>query len=121
MPAIAYKIHQANPSATLKINMKGVAIGDGLCDPVNVCVLHLLYSLYTIGNLESGIENYIQYNGNHLRKKSFVICLLCCSSLENFCDSGNLIYKNSGQDKKCKKTFANASRFAKFMKLFFLR
>ena len=28
-------------------------------------------------------------------------------------------YKNSGQDKKCKKTFANASRFAKFAKLFF--
>lgn len=36
IPAIAYKIHQANPSATLKINMKGVAIGDGLCDPVNM-------------------------------------------------------------------------------------
>ena len=46
MPAISYKIHQANPSATLKINMKGVAIGDGLCDPVNVCVSCLLYSLY---------------------------------------------------------------------------
>ena len=29
------------------------------------------------------------------------------------------LYKNSGQDRKCKKTFANASRFAKFAKLFF--
>ena len=36
MPALAYKIHQSNPTAQLKINMKGVAIGDGLCDPVNV-------------------------------------------------------------------------------------
>ena len=36
MPGLAYKIHQANPSADLKINLKGVAIGDGLCDPVNV-------------------------------------------------------------------------------------
>ena len=30
-----------------------------------------------------------------------------------------LLYKNSSQDRKCKKTFANASRFAKFAKLFF--
>ena len=29
------------------------------------------------------------------------------------------LYKNSGRDRKCKKTFANASRFAKFAKLFF--
>ena len=36
MPAFAYKIHQSNPTAQLKINMKGVAIGDGFCDPVNV-------------------------------------------------------------------------------------
>ena len=62
----------------------------------------------------------IPYNGNHPRKKSFANCLLCRSSRENFRDSGNLIiYKNSGRDRKCKKTFANASRFAKFMKLFF--
>ena len=29
------------------------------------------------------------------------------------------LYKNSGQDRKCKKTFVDASRFAKFAKLFF--
>ena len=29
--------------------------------------------------------------------------------------------KNSGRYKKCKKTFANTSRFAKFVKLFFRR
>ena len=61
----------------------------------------------------------IPYNGNHPWKKSFAICLLCRSSQENFRDSGNLMYKNSGLDKKCKKTFANASRFTKFVKLFF--
>ena len=38
IPALAYKIHQANPSADLKINLKGVVIGEGLCDPVNVRV-----------------------------------------------------------------------------------
>ncbi|XP_065897205.1 probable serine carboxypeptidase CPVL isoform X2 [Dysidea avara] len=38
VPALAYKIHQSNPTAQLKINMKGVAIGDGLCDPINMVV-----------------------------------------------------------------------------------
>ena len=45
IPALAYKIHQTNPSATMKINLKGVAIGEGLCDPINVrytCVLSVL-------------------------------------------------------------------------------
>ena len=61
----------------------------------------------------------IPYNRNHPRKKSFTNYLLCHSSRENFCDSGNLIYKNSSQDKKYKKAFANASRFAKFENFFF--
>ncbi|XP_065897203.1 probable serine carboxypeptidase CPVL [Dysidea avara] len=38
IPALAYKIHQSNPTAQLKINMKGVAIGDGFCDPINMVV-----------------------------------------------------------------------------------
>lgn len=33
VPAIGYKIDQENPSAKLYINLKGIAIGDGLCDP----------------------------------------------------------------------------------------
>lgn len=33
VPAIGYYIHKNNPSAEVKINFKGVAIGDGLCDP----------------------------------------------------------------------------------------
>ena len=57
--------------------------------------------------------------GNHLQKKSFVNYLLRHSWQENFCNSGKLIYKHSGQDKKCKKTFANASIFAKFVNFFF--
>nr|AKO90271.1 cathepsin A2 [Tigriopus japonicus] len=36
VPAISYKIHTANPSAKQKINFKGMAIGDGLCDPVTM-------------------------------------------------------------------------------------
>jgi vitellogenic carboxypeptidase-like protein len=35
VPAIVYKIHTENPQAKLKINLKGMAIGDGLIDPYN--------------------------------------------------------------------------------------
>ena len=35
VPAIVYKIHTENPSAKAKINLKGMAIGDGLIDPYN--------------------------------------------------------------------------------------
>ena len=42
IPAVAYKILNVNPSADLKINLKGVAIGVGLCDPINVCYVKFL-------------------------------------------------------------------------------
>ena len=35
VPAIVYKIHMENPKAKAKINLKGMAIGDGLIDPYN--------------------------------------------------------------------------------------
>ncbi|GAB6021026.1 hypothetical protein CHUAL_003663 [Chamberlinius hualienensis] len=34
IPAISYKIMKENPTASLKINLKGLAIGDGWIDPV---------------------------------------------------------------------------------------
>uniref|UniRef100_A0A3Q3VZW3 Probable serine carboxypeptidase CPVL n=1 Tax=Mola mola TaxID=94237 RepID=A0A3Q3VZW3_MOLML len=33
VPAISYYIHKNNPTAKVKINLAGMAIGDGLCDP----------------------------------------------------------------------------------------
>lgn len=33
VPAIGYYIHTHNPTAKIKINFQGMAIGDGLCDP----------------------------------------------------------------------------------------
>ncbi|RWS25515.1 putative serine carboxypeptidase CPVL-like protein [Leptotrombidium deliense] len=43
VPAIGYKIHTQNDS---KINLKGIAIGDGLCDPITqMDYAHYLYQL----------------------------------------------------------------------------
>lgn len=38
VPAISYYIHKYNPTAKVKINLMGMAIGDGLCDPEMVRV-----------------------------------------------------------------------------------
>ncbi len=40
VPAIGYKIHTENMNnPAVKINLKGLAIGDGLCDPENVLAI----------------------------------------------------------------------------------
>ncbi|XP_076036910.1 putative serine carboxypeptidase CPVL [Oratosquilla oratoria] len=36
VPALTYTIHKNNPTAKFKIPLKGMAIGDGLCDPVSM-------------------------------------------------------------------------------------
>ncbi|CAI6361976.1 unnamed protein product [Macrosiphum euphorbiae] len=38
VPAVSYAIHQNNPGAQVKINLKGLAIGNGLIDPINQMV-----------------------------------------------------------------------------------
>ncbi|KAK0162941.1 hypothetical protein PV327_006667 [Microctonus hyperodae] len=35
VPALSYTIHEKNPSAKIKINLKGLAIGNGFTDPIN--------------------------------------------------------------------------------------
>ena len=44
MPALGYKIHTANPTADMKINLVGVALGDALIDPQNVNQSTLWYA-----------------------------------------------------------------------------
>ncbi|CAG4931554.1 venom serine carboxypeptidase [Colias croceus] len=50
VPALAYTIHKKNPSAKIKINLKALAIGNGLSDPEH----QVLYSqyLYQIGLID---------------------------------------------------------------------
>ncbi|XP_026818058.1 venom serine carboxypeptidase-like isoform X1 [Rhopalosiphum maidis] len=42
VPAVSYAIHLNNPGAKVKINLKGLAIGNGMVDPIN----QLIYSEY---------------------------------------------------------------------------
>lgn len=60
VPALAYTIHKKNPTAKLKINMKGIAIGNGLSDPEH----QLVYGkyLYQIGLIDwNGAQQFELY------------------------------------------------------------
>lgn len=58
VPAIAYTIFKNNPSETVKINLQGLAIGNGLSDPEN----QLKYGdyLYQIGLIDSSTRKMVQ-------------------------------------------------------------
>ncbi|XP_048882335.1 LOW QUALITY PROTEIN: probable serine carboxypeptidase CPVL [Brienomyrus brachyistius] len=59
VPAIGYYIHQNNPSGKVKINFKGVAIGDGLCDP-EVMLGGYADFLYQTGMVDEQQKQYVQ-------------------------------------------------------------
>ena len=59
VPAISYKIHQMNsmPDTEMKMPLKGLAIGDGLCDPLH----QMDYGdfLYQVGLLDESDRNEV--------------------------------------------------------------
>ncbi|XP_054847402.1 probable serine carboxypeptidase CPVL [Eublepharis macularius] len=59
VPAIGYYIHTHNTAAKIKINFKGVAIGDGLCDP-EVMLGGYPQFLYQIGLVDEKQREYVQ-------------------------------------------------------------
>ncbi|XP_041366345.1 probable serine carboxypeptidase CPVL isoform X2 [Gigantopelta aegis] len=59
VPAISYKIHMENPSAKVKISYKGMAIGDGLCDPVTMMPKYADF-MFNIGVLDENERDYFQ-------------------------------------------------------------
>ncbi|VVC29666.1 Serine carboxypeptidase, serine active site,Alpha/Beta hydrolase fold,Peptidase S10, serine [Cinara cedri] len=77
VPTLSYIIHQKNPDASIKINLKGIAIGNGFIDPVNqVAYGKTLYQYGVINEnekrkfeeLEHIISNQIKdgnYTGAH--------------------------------------------------------
>lgn len=73
VPALAYTIHKRNPSAKVKINLKGIAIGNGLSDPEH----QLVYGKYLnqIGlidfNQAKVFEEYEKKTINFIKQKKF--------------------------------------------------
>ncbi|CAH1405379.1 unnamed protein product [Nezara viridula] len=65
VPAVAFAIHTANKNNTRKINMKGIAIGDGWTDPENM----LLYGdyLYQIGLIDKNARDAFHEKENETR------------------------------------------------------
>ncbi|KAL1497424.1 hypothetical protein ABEB36_008400 [Hypothenemus hampei] len=66
VPAIAHTIHQNNPNAFLKINLKGISIGNGISDPIHQLGYgDLLYQIglidYNTLQLFNEIENLVIY------------------------------------------------------------
>ncbi|XP_051856184.1 probable serine carboxypeptidase CPVL [Antechinus flavipes] len=59
VPAIAHYIHLLNPTAKVKINLKGVAIGDGFSDPESIIGGYAGF-LYHIGLLDEKQKKYFQ-------------------------------------------------------------
>lgn len=59
VPAISYKIHTENPTAKVKINFQGMAIGDGLCDPESMMGEYATF-MYNIGLLDEKQRGYFQ-------------------------------------------------------------
>lgn len=57
VPAVSHTILKQNPSAKLKINMQGLAIGNGFCDPENQ-LIHGDY-LYQIGLIDISSKGII--------------------------------------------------------------
>ncbi|CAG9126297.1 unnamed protein product [Plutella xylostella] len=66
VPALAYTIHKKNPTAKVKINLKGVAIGNGLSDPEH----QLVYGkyLYQLGLIDwNGAKQFQDYEAETVK------------------------------------------------------
>lgn len=67
VPAVSYAIYKNNPSADVKINLQGLALGNGFTDPIHQ--LNYADYLYQIGlidaNAQKTLQN-IQWKGENL-------------------------------------------------------
>ncbi|XP_052246934.1 probable serine carboxypeptidase CPVL isoform X2 [Dreissena polymorpha] len=77
VPAISYKIHMENHSPFVKqwINLQGLAIGDGLCDPETMMLQYADF-MFQIGMLDENQRDYFQGYAKmaveHIQNKDFL-------------------------------------------------
>ncbi|XP_063389055.1 venom serine carboxypeptidase-like [Cydia fagiglandana] len=74
VPALGYAIHKKNPTAKIKINLKGLAIGNGMTDPENQ--LNYGEFLYQIGLIDLNhrkiFEEYEAKTVNYIRNGQWI-------------------------------------------------
>lgn len=65
IPAIAYTIYKNNPEADLKINLQGIAIGNGWSDPINQIAAYGDY-LFELGFIDDISLEYFKQQQNEI-------------------------------------------------------
>lgn len=67
VPAISHTILKKNPGAKVKINLKGLAIGNGLCDPINQLTYgEYLFELGLINQNAKQLLTKLEVQGNQI-------------------------------------------------------
>ncbi|XP_003430729.1 probable serine carboxypeptidase CPVL isoform X2 [Ornithorhynchus anatinus] len=86
VPAISHFIHTHNPTAKLKINLKGIAIGDGFSDPASLIGGYADF-MYQIGLLDEKQREYFQKQCDeilkHIKKGNWIKAFEIFDSLLN--------------------------------------
>ncbi|XP_070566822.1 probable serine carboxypeptidase CPVL isoform X2 [Ptychodera flava] len=86
VPAVSYTIHKENPRAKVKINLKGMAIGDGLCDPESMFPAYGDF-MYETGQLDENQRDYVNSQvdiaSQYIQQKKWKDCLQIFDTLLN--------------------------------------
>lgn len=96
VPAIGRTIHKKNPGAKIKINLQGMAIGNGLSDPTNQ--LHYGEYLYQLGlidiNAKAKFDEEEQAAAECVRQNDYECAFQIMDELMNGDYSGDSYFQN---------------------------
>lgn len=97
VPAIGYYIHTHSPKAKVKINFKGVAIGDGLCDPEMMLGGYAEF-MYQIGLVDEKQREYVQQQTDlgviYIQQKKWIKAFEVFDTLLNGDETGPSFIQN---------------------------
>lgn len=102
VPAISHTILENNPNAKIKINFNGMAIGDGLCDPITM--LDYGDFLYGVGLIdELSLPLFYEKEAlarQYIQEKKYIMAYKVFDALVNADDSpyGSLFWNLTGLD-----------------------
>ncbi|XP_063232384.1 venom serine carboxypeptidase-like [Bacillus rossius redtenbacheri] len=75
IPALGHTIHKNNPNASLKINLKGLAIGDGFVDPLNMMrYSDLVYQWGLVdNNTWAKMQGYEKWAATYIENEDYLL------------------------------------------------